>query len=208
MEWDQNIVQMKVGYNKLSNFVSNSENKDLLLKTIENCVCSEEWPEKYYALRDEYMPALLGTDASLFLFWAIMNPINDVIEEINVKPKDVTFLKYLFYNYSKHFFKAKYSNVNPLGFFELRYSALSEHHEYNLHIYRNDNKKFLLRLNIDDSYKMIKQMLYYLVEMNKNIGIRLEDEDKEMLIESTETMAVAIDELSSFLKEGDEDGNE
>lgn len=208
LELKLSIEQAKIGYGKLSSFLSHESNKELLLKTIENCVNSMEWPEKYYRLRDEYLPAILGQDASKFLFWALYYPIDDVLKEIKPKYNDAVFIKYLVYNYFEIFFRAKSNTSEPFGFFNLHYSFSADSSAYNLHLYRNDGDKFLLRLKIIDSYRMFDEMLTYLVELNKDMGPSLDSETMDDLTKYIHSISEKLDELTSTLRRDGDDAVE
>jgi hypothetical protein len=207
LELNLDIEQAKIGYRKLSSFLSNESNKLLLLKTIDNCVNSSGWPDRYYYLRDEYLPAILGQDASKFLFWSIYYPIDELLAEIKPNYNDAVFIKYLVYNYFDIFFRAKRNTSEPFGFYNLHYTYSADSSSYNLHLYRNDGNKFLLRLNIIDSYRMFDEMLTYLIELNKDMGPSLDSETMEYLTGYIHSVSEKLNELTSALRrDGDDDG--
>lgn len=164
-EWVLSNERISIGYKKLSGFIKTPMNKEIIAKTIENCVNSKEWPEKYYILRDEYLPELIGLDANAFLFWYIFSTGQDVLEKVSMSFDERVFLKYLGFNYVNIFMKAKLFNDNPLGFYELRYTFFGEGDTFNLNIYRNDGEKFGLRCTTEDIFKMYGQAFYYLSMM-------------------------------------------
>ncbi|MBP1970997.1 hypothetical protein J2Z83_003134 [Virgibacillus natechei] len=57
------------GYQEFAEFILDDFNKHLLINTIENCIKGSEWPKSYFNLRDEFLPNIIGNDASSFFFW-------------------------------------------------------------------------------------------------------------------------------------------
>src|SRR5690554_6128953 len=88
-------------------FVSVDSNKQLLFRTIENCINGKEWPMSYFQLRSEYLPGIMGEEASKFFFWLALG--GHLSEEYNLddfNQEELVLINYIIFNYGQKFIKA------------------------------------------------------------------------------------------------------
>lgn len=208
-EWLLETEDVIKGYAKFSKFTIYDFNKSLILTTIENCIHSKEWPERFYTLRDEYIPGIIGEEASKFFFWYVFNFGMERLNVIKYKEDDLVFLNYICYNYVKEFIRAKLYNVNPLGFYEIHYSYGSETDRVNTYIIRNDGEKISLKMDSDEILNLIEQTTEYfsmLVENNNISLINTKDSDNPenstLLLDRIKNIERYIWKIQHKLEEG------
>ncbi|MFA1818986.1 hypothetical protein ACDX78_02080 [Virgibacillus oceani] len=178
MEIDLDYNQVIEGYNSFIDYISDEFNKHLLINTIDRCIEGPEWPKSYYNLRDEFLPKIMGIEASMFLFWFALggnikdNSYDDIIFK---NEKANTFLNYLLFNYSLDFKRAKQFNVNPLGFDKVDFTHNQNRNMFNMYLLRNDSDQFLMSVDTKDFSLMISDILYYFSLMLNEGAVSFED---------------------------------
>ncbi|KZN96177.1 hypothetical protein AZI98_08935 [Aeribacillus pallidus] len=197
METDLKYYEVLRGYKRFSRFVKSDINKLLLINTVNNCINGSEWPRSYYNLRDEYLPELLGEEASKFFFWFALGGDLVVDEELKVDEEDIPLLNYIRFNFSQKFIKAKKFNINPNGFSEVYFTHGAEKDRFNTYIMRNDDMQFMLRSNAYEFISMMKEMLDYFSQMVESDVINIDDEDfVENLFEMKTSLESILEKVS------------
>ncbi|MCY7894147.1 hypothetical protein MOB09_14240 [Bacillus vallismortis] len=160
-------------------FIQNDFNKQLIISTIDSVInIKSSWPANYYTLRDDTLPNIIGIKNAQFLDWFILTgfvQLENVIER--EFSEDEPFLKFLFYNYSHDFWKAKLCNMNPLGYFGLKFTT-HDKENFNSYLTRNDGEVFLLRTDLNGFLTMIHEQMVYLGEMVHNDALKVYNEDE------------------------------
>ena len=198
-EWEMDNNKLKKGYEEFSTLIQTNGTKEIIINMFKNVVCSNEWPEKYYALRDEYLPKIVGEKVSKFIFWYIFNYGMEKEFMSNIKQRDFMFLNYLSLNYTKQFIKAKTYNFNPLGYDEILYTSNAEKHDFNFYIYRNDGEKLLLRTETLDIFKMFTDSFQYLSQML--ISNNINDAERKETIEKINEIRESLQAIEKYLAE-------
>ncbi|MBD8028134.1 hypothetical protein H9636_15915 [Ureibacillus sp. Re31] len=186
-------------YSEFSSFIESDFNKQLVINTIDNCINSKAWPQSYYNLRDEYLPDIMGENASKFLFWfALGGLLDEQFDGFAINDSHGTFLKFLMYNYSEQFLRAKQFNINPLGFYQISFTHSMDNEMLSTYITRNDSEQFLLKQNVKDFSNMLTEALRYfsLLFMNKAVDPL---QYKDILLENIEQMKVFLEYVENTI---------
>lgn len=180
MEFSLNEYEISEGREDFSFFASVDLNRELLIKTIENCVNDRSWPMSYYSLRDDLLPAIMGESASKYFFWFLFGGY--LQESDSIEEDCYILLNFIMINYSLKFIRAKKYNVNPLGFdsVALTYSADKERN-VNVFIKRNDDNQFMLRTNPNEITSLLRDITEYFSGLMLNEKMSYDEEKKEIL---------------------------
>lgn len=195
METDFTYEEVLEAYQYFRGFISVEKNNHLMLKTIENCINGPDWPMSYYKLRDEFLPGVMGEEASRFFFWVALGGfLSDDIEDIDYDEDDVPLINYIFFNYSMKFVRAKNYNNNPFGFSGIHFTHGSERDRFNTFIKRNDEEQFMLRMNVGEYSHMLSDSLRYFSDLVSSDVVETID-NKEFFLENVNIM---IDDLHTI----------
>lgn len=194
METTLSREEVLEGQKNFIQFISNDFNKQMLINTVENCIKGSDWPMSYYNLRSEYLPGLMGEDASKYFFWIAFGGY--YFEEIEFDEKEIALINYISFNYTKIFIRAKKYNYNPLGFDGINFTHGPENDRFNYYIKRNDEYQFMLRTNPLEFLEMITESVDYYTEMMVAGVIDYEDK-KDEILNNIETINNFLNRLSN-----------
>ena len=195
MENNLDKEQIISGYEQFSKFISKDINKHLLINTIENCIKGIEWPESYYSLRDDFLPSILGDEASNFFFWSMFGGLLTNNNWLVLDEDTEDLLRYSMYNYALKFVNAKKYNLNPLGFNKISFTHGSEKEFFNTYILRNDSEKIVFRMDTDNFSELVTEMLDYYSQMIDNDVVDFSEQ-----IQSLEQIIDSLDRVTNRLK--------
>ncbi|MED1659613.1 hypothetical protein [Bacillus licheniformis] len=209
MELELNLTKEEIieGQAEFIKFISDDFKKQLVIKTLENCVNDKDWPRNYYNLRDDFLPNLVGRNAAKYFFWVVFGGIlSEPFEsELDFELKDVEFdlMNYVMLNYSLKFIRAKKYNVNPLGYDAIWFTFGPENDRVNTYIKRNDEEQFMLRMNPFEFTNMLNDSLEYFTNMINDDVLEYEI-DKEEILENVLSIRECINQLEMKLTSEDQ----
>lgn len=189
-------------HREFKNFIKVTINKQMVMESILNKINGKEWPGSYYVLRDQTLPALMGEEASKFLFWCIFN--GGDFQSIELGKDEEAFVNYIILNYSEIFVKAKVHNVSPLGFFEVRFTNAEGNSQFNTYILRNDGEAFLMRNDTHEISRMLSNITEYFTVMVEQGAIDY-SEFKSDISDLINVLQVGVDRLKYTIDTGDVD---
>ncbi|QII50485.1 hypothetical protein G3M81_17895 [Bacillus paralicheniformis] len=199
MELNLTRDQVIAGQTEFIHFISNDFNKQLIIKTIENCVNDKDWPMSYYNLRNDYLPNLVGENAAKYFFWVVFGGSFNSEIDFEFENVEVDLMNFVILNYSTKFIRAKKYNINPLGYDSIHFTFGPENDRVNTYIKRNDEEQFILRMNPYEFTDMLNESLEYFSNM-VNDDVLEYKEDKEFILENVESIKSWIDQLETKLK--------
>lgn len=194
LESNVDYNDLEKGLKELDLQLRSNANKTILIEIFNKYLSNNAG---YYDLRDGVIPSLIGINASKALFWAIFSGYLDdnfKLMDSYLESSQLSFIQSLIVLYLERILEIKKYNENPMGYNKLHITYMYGNIRNNLYIRRNDGEEITFNVDLKDTIKMTRDLVYYYNEIQK-INNYIIDEESLDNINSIKSM---IDEMKSI----------
>lgn len=161
LETNVDYEVLKAGFKELDSQLKSNINKTILIEIFNKYLADNSG---YYELRDFIIPDLIGVNASKALFWAIFSGFLDnnfQLIDSYLENNQISFIRSLVFLYVERIMEIKKYNENPMGYNKLHITYTSENIRNNLYIKRNDGNEITFNVDLKDTIKITRDLIYY-----------------------------------------------